>query len=260
MPELPDVEMQKRYLEATSLHQRIVGVAVRSPDILENVSSRKVGAELEGRSLETSRRHGKYLFAGLDSGVWLMLHFGMDGGLAYLAKEDQEPPYSRMLVRFEDGGRLAYVSVRKLGRVGIVRSVEQFIGEKALGPDALDLDSSAFRNALGRTRAMVKAAFLDQHVVAGIGNICADEILFQARIHPRRPIGDLVGGELTRLFRATKHVLETAIELDADSRRFPESWFISHRYPGARCPRCGAETARTRISNRTTYYCPACQR
>lgn len=259
MPELPDVEMQKRYLEATSTHQRIEVVTVRSADILEDVSARKICAELKAHSFETARRHGKYLFAGLDSGAWLVLHFGMDGGLAYLSAADEEPPYTRMLMRFENGNSLAYVSVRKLGMIGVAESAERFVAEKELGPDALSVDLQTFRDLLSHTRAMAKAAFLDQRVLAGLGNIYADEMLFRARIHPRRPICELSNAELTGLFRAMKRVLEAAIELDADSRRFPESWFIHHRYPGAECPRCGGDIARTKVSSRTTYYCPACQ-
>lgn len=260
MPELPDVEMQKRYLESTSLGMQIADVEVRDTGILRGLSEAELKVALKGSHLGQTRRHGKYLFAKLDNGNWVVFHFGMDGGLAFLNVGDKEPAYSRLLVWFENGCRLSYVTIRKLGFVSVVNDVEAFIKEKGLGPDALSVSCPDFLAILRRTRTMAKAGLLDQSVVAGIGNIYADEILFQTKVHPRRHLNRLDKSEMVNLFQTMRDVLQTAIELGADSRRFPDCWIIPHRYEHARCPRCGSEIARTRISNRTTYYCPACQK
>jgi len=188
MPELPDLEVARRYVNATSLHQRIRSVEVRSEKILGEASASELGNALKGHSFDSTRRHGKNLFLGLNDGSWLYVHFGMTGRLKYFEDPAKDPPHDRFLVSFEDGYHLAFDDARMFGKVDLVEDPEEFIEDKKLGPDALALDAASFRERLERRRGGVKAALMNQQVVAGIGNIYSDEILFQVRLHPRTDI------------------------------------------------------------------------
>jgi formamidopyrimidine-DNA glycosylase len=266
MPELPDVETMRRYLEATSLHQRIEDVEVHAASLIlsegvpEQTAVRELREGVEGRSFASARRHGKYVFVALDeeSGESLVLHFGMTGGLKYLADMDEEPKYARVLFHFANGYHLAYQSVRKLGEVKVIGEVEQFVDERGLGPDVLDsgFDFTAFKEAIKGRRAMVKAVLMEQGTVAGIGNVYSDEILFHAGIHPRTKIDRLEEETVEELFHAMRDVLQTAIGHQAEPEQMPESFMTPHRHEGGRCPQCGAELERVKVSSRSAYYCP----
>jgi PAS domain S-box-containing protein len=137
LPELPDVEIFQKYLAATALHQEIEAVEIGSPKILGNVSPRRLKSALKGRAFRSSERHGKYLFARVDEGSWLALHFGMTGFLKYFKNKDQKPPHSRLEILFRGGFRLTYDCQRLLGKVNLIRDPKEFIENKGLGPDAL---------------------------------------------------------------------------------------------------------------------------
>src|SRR5215813_10382125 len=184
MPELPDVETFKRYLDATSLHQSIKAVDVRSAYVLKGVSAKELARQLKGRSFESSCRHGEHLFVRTDRDFWLRLHFGMTGSLKYLKGQRQAPTDTRVLVFFANHSRLAFRDQRKFGEIGLLEDVDEFLGKRALGPDALDINLSQFKGIFEKHRAALKTMLLNQKLIAGIGNIYADEILFRARIHP----------------------------------------------------------------------------
>jgi len=270
MPELPDVETMRRYLEATSLQQEIEAVTFHSAGYLlgddpgpHREAVRRLKGGLEGRSFEDTGRHGKWMFVWLsgDGHQALGLHFGMTGGLKYFRDTADEPAYGRVRFDFTNGYHLAYISMRKLGAVRLIEDVERFINRKELGPDALSkaLDFEAFRHLLEDRRTMIKALFLDQQVLAGLGNVYADEILYQAGIHPRTKADELEGHDLGALYEKMHDVLETAIDRQAQPGDFPESYLTVHRHEDGVCPRCGAELERVKVSSRTSYYCPTCQ-
>lgn len=261
MPELPDVEVYRRYLGATSLHKRIDTVQVRSNKILGNISSSRLRAALVGREFQSTARHGKQLFAQLNSSMWLALHFGMTGYLKYFKNIDKEPVDDRLLIGFVNGFHLGYCSQRLLGKVELVDNLRSLIAAKHLGPDALDpkFDFPAFKQAMARHKGIVKTALVDQHSIAGIGNIYADEVLFQARVHPQARVHELDETALKRLLQKTKAVLRTAIACGADPTRLPRNYLIPQRYKGGRCPRCGVDLGRIKIGARGAYFCPHCQ-
>ncbi|MGM0399733.1 MAG: DNA-formamidopyrimidine glycosylase [Chloroflexota bacterium] len=264
MPELPDVEALRQYLQATSLHQEIGDVEVRSDQVLEGTSGEVLKETLVGRSFASTRRHGKYLLVALDEDgdKFLLLHFGMTGGLAYFKDMAEEPEYDRVLFRFANGYHLAYQSMRKLGEVRLIDDVEVFVEKKGLGPDALDpaFDLAAFKEAVEGRRAMTKSVLMDQRTMAGIGNVYSDEIMFQAGVHPRTKINKLDEETLETLFDTMKEVLQKAVECQADADQFPESFIIPHRQEGGECPRCGTELERVQVASRHAYYCPRCQK
>jgi formamidopyrimidine-DNA glycosylase len=260
MPELPEVETFKRYLDSTSLHQRITGVEVRDAYVLKRVSARELTRRLKGRGFENSHRHGKHLFVRAGEELWLRLHFGMTGSLEYLKHDQAEPKTARVIFRFADSCRLAFDDQRKFGEIELLEDVDEFLQTRRLGPDALGISLSRFKAIVGKHRGAVKAILLNQQLIAGIGNLYADEILFRARVHPASEAARLSDKDLTRLFRATRDVLAKAIALKTDFNRLPKSWLLTHRGKRGRCPRCGRALKSAIIGGRTTWLCARCQK
>jgi formamidopyrimidine-DNA glycosylase len=260
MPELPEVETFKRYLDNTSLHQRITNVEVRDAYVLKGVSARELARRLKGRSFECSRRHGKHLFVRTNSELWLRLHFGMTGSLEYLNHDEVAPKTARVIFRFADNFRLAFDDQRKFGEIELIEDVDEFLQTRGLGPDALENSLSHFKAIVGKHRGAVKAILLNQQLIAGIGNLYADEILFRARVHPATEAARLSDKNLARLFRAMRHVLEKAIALKTDFNRLPKSWLLTHRGKAGRCPRCARALKSATIGGRTSWFCAHCQK
>jgi|SRR5215469_5366499 len=260
MPELPEVETFKRYLDSTSLHQRITNVEVRDAYVLKRVSARELASRLKGRGFENSHRHGKHLFVRADSELWLRLHFGMTGSLAYLQVDEEVPKAARVLFRFADNCQLAFDDQRKFGEIELVEDADKFLTNRGIGPDALDINLSQFKTILGKHYGAVKTILLNQKLIAGVGNIYADEILFHAQIHPATQTSTLDKKRITKLFRATRHILRKAIDAQADSDRMPKSWLLTHRGKHGKCPRCGRELKSATIGGRTAWFCANCQK
>jgi formamidopyrimidine-DNA glycosylase len=259
MPELPDLEVFKRYVDSTSLHQKIETIEVKNGKVLGGVSAGGLKRGLEGRNFESTRRHGKHLFVELGVGRWLLLHFGMTGGLKYYKEADEEPAHARVLISFRNGYRLAFDDQRLFGKVDLIEDPDGYIQEHKLGLDPLDLDFPAFRERLEGRSGGIKATLMNQRVFAGIGNIYSDEILFQVRLHPRTSVGRLDEGSLHDLHQQTRRVLRAAIERGADPGGLPESFLLPHRQEGADCPRGNGKVQKTKAAGRTAYYCPTCQ-
>jgi formamidopyrimidine-DNA glycosylase len=259
MPELPDLEVFKRYVDSTSLHQKIETIEVKNGKVLGGVSAGGLKRGLEGRKFESTRRHGKHLFVELGVGRWLLLHFGMTGGLKYYKEADEEPAHARVLISFRNGYRLAFDDQRLFGKVDLIEDPDGYIQEHKLGLDPLDLDFPAFRERLEGRSGGIKATLMNQRVFAGIGNIYSDEILFQVRLHPRTSVGRLDEGSLHDLHQQTRRVLRAAIERGADPGGLPESFLLPHRQEGADCPRGNGKVQKTKAAGRTAYYCPTCQ-
>jgi formamidopyrimidine-DNA glycosylase len=265
MPELPDVEGYKRVLTRNGLRKTIDRVVVRDDRILGELPARTFASRLRGATLVAARRHGKHLMAKIDHGGWLTLHFGMTGTLQFVRPGKSEPCFSRVRFDFGSDGALVYTSKRMLGRVGLAEDAAGFIADAHLGPDALDprLDFAAFKAALLDSKRDVKSSLMDQQRIAGIGNIFADEILFQARVDPAVRMDKLQPRQLRRLFFKTREVLKAAIAHGAGSERFaeriPRSFLLVDRHKGGRCPRCRSLLKAFKAGGRTGYCCPRCQ-
>ena len=195
-----------------------------------------------------------------DGELWLRLHFGMTGSLQYFKNDEQAPRYARVLFVFANNHRLAFDDQRQFGQIGLLKDVDEFLKEHELGPDALDLGLGEFRKILGKHRGAVKSVLLNQRIIAGIGNIYADEILFRARIHPATQIARLNDKALTKLFRATHYVLrksdrgESRYESDATIMAAATSW--KRREMSSLRRRLKSAT----IGGRTAWFCPHCQK
>ena len=258
VPELPDVEAYRRFFVAHATAKTVADVWA-DPTILRNATPHALRRALRGRRVEEPARHGKWLICWTD-GPALLLHFGMTGDLVWSGHEPDRHRHDRLVLRFEEGDELRYRNMRKLGGAWLAHDADEvgwILGP--LGPDALAVSRRAFLELLGRRRGGVKAALMDQTLVAGVGNLIADEVLWQARIHPRRDIAGLSEEERRRLYSVLRSVLRESVErYDYIPRK--RSWLSHVRgLPGAACPRCGTPLARTVAGGRTTYYCPHCQ-
>jgi formamidopyrimidine-DNA glycosylase len=170
-----------------------------------------------------------------------------------------------MRLDYADDGCLAYSNKRMIGRVGLVEDATDFIAAEKLGPDALDprFDYDAFKSAVSGSKRDVKSVLMDQEIMAGIGNIYSDEILFQAGIDPAQRIDKLAPSELKRLFQETRKVLKTAVAHGAGSEQFtermPKGALLPERKKGGCCPRCRSPLKISKVGGRTAYCCPTCQ-
>ena len=269
MPELPEVETYRRYLEQTALHQLVTDIYVEDTKLLTTDYDTLVG-KLKGRQFTGTRRTGKNLFVLLDAPYALRMHFGMSGSLAYFHHTEATPRFARIVFSLAGGFRLGFLCPRKFERIGLVDDVDAFLREKKIAKDGLEISIPELGQTLRRRKAPVKPVLLDQATVAGLGNWIVDEVLFQARIHPEKPAAELTDAEVIAIHAAIQLVLETAIAHEAVYSRFPGSFLIHarawdasphadadrHRY----CPRCGNGLQTSKVGGRTTYACGNCQR
>lgn len=255
MPELPEVEFFRQYMDNTSLDQTIQGVEVRNSLILEGTSAKQLSSKLMGKYFQSTQRHGKHLFARVARNLWMAFHFGMTGYFSYL-QQSEVPDHTRLLISFSNRNRLAYVCQRMLGRVSLAQSMEQYIEKKNLGPDALHMDFESFKRQTQGRKGRVKYILMNQKIIAGIGNIYSDEILYQTGLHPWTSFNELDEKTVEMLFDNTKRVLTTVIDKKARLNKLPSTYLIPHRYKGGLCPTCGNYLKTLNFSGRTSYYCP----
>jgi formamidopyrimidine-DNA glycosylase len=262
MPELPEVEIYRRYFETNGVGRSVADVDVRDARILDEVTPRTFEKRMRERTFTATRRHGKHLFVATDGPWSLHLHFGMTGDLLAYQDPAAEPSYPKVVFRFDDGGYLAYDDARLFGLVGTLRDVDAFIEEKKLGIDPLapQFTLKAFRELLRSRRGAVKPLLMGQRVVAGLGNLYVDEVLYRVGVAPLRSVESLSAAEVAALHRSIRKVLGDAIEINASGARYPKSFFLPHRGETEHCPRCGAVIRVEAIGGRTTYWCPGHQK
>jgi formamidopyrimidine-DNA glycosylase len=269
MPELPEVETYRRFLDDLLLHQTIAQLEVLDTKVLA-VPEAALRQAVVGATVTGTRRLGKNCFLELSTGPVLALHFGMTGDVGAYRDEHDRPRFTRLAFHLADGLRVAFVDPRKFGRLRLADSVQSFQQAKKLGPDALDLTREELAAALRGRKTLVKPLLLDQRLTAGLGNWIVDEVLFQAGLHPERVAGSLVPAEVSRLHAAIGLVLTTAIEQEANYRHFPTSFIIHARewdaYPVAGseayklCPNDQEPIVKKYVGGRATYFCQVCQK
>ena len=261
MPELPDVENFRRYLDSTALNKTVDHVECLDEKVLGNCSAQSLGQALSHGRMTSTRRWGKYLFAELNNGRWLDFHFGMTGFLRYFkgAPQDREAAYDAVRFVFTNEYTLALNARRKLACVRLVENPEGFAEKQGLGPDALSVSEDGFLALLDGRRGSIKTLLMNQSVMAGIGNEFSDEILFQARTHPTTPADRLDKNRRRQLYLTMNDVLTRAIECGAEPRQIPADFLTPHRADGETCPRCAHALKTIKAAGRSAVVCEQCQ-
>lgn len=264
MPELPDVEGFRRYLARHAEGQRIVGVRVPDRQIVRNRSPQALGRALRGARFASPTRHGKWLIAPVgDGSAEILLHFGMTGLLTW---SDTDTDTDRHRHRHDrvifvcERGELRYNNMRRFGGVWLARDTnERDRVTGPLGPDAAATTREDFERLIAGRRGGAKAALMDQRLLAGVGNLLSDEILWRARINPETPIAKLTASRRDRLYKSLRAAVTESIRYG----RVPhgQRWLTRVRDDRhARCPRCGTPLRRATVAGRTACWCPRCQR
>lgn len=257
MPELVDVEGFLDVARRAEGHE-IIEVTVRDAGVLRGIGPRALARRLEGKRISGPSRRGKWLVVPLVPGAArLLVHFGMTGSLHWCA--DQEPGHRHDRVEIRTAaGTLRYRDMRKLTGIRFAsddRQADRVLAE--LGPDAAGVSRSELAARLGGRRRGLKSALMDQTVIAGLGNLLVDEILWRARIPPTRSTAELDEADLDRLDKARRSVLKAG----ARAGRVPprRSWLTGNRGPDGRCPRHRVALQKGTVAGRTTVWCPRCQ-
>ena len=273
MPELPEIESLRRSLRPL-VGGSITAVSVRRDDVVFPAGARPLRS---GAAVTACHRHGKQLVLETDRHGCLLVHLGMSGSLRLVGAREAVETDRHMHVEWaftladRSRVRLIHRDPRRFGWLEMLPDMEHVraLWRRTLGPDALDLDPAAFGCMLARTARPVKAALLDQALVAGVGNIYADESLFRAGVHPFRRSDRLRPVEIGRLCRAVRSVLSKAVDLGGstirDHRTVDGGWGSYQRLHrvygrgGQPCRRCRTVLVNRKLQQRSTVFCPACQ-
>ncbi|WP_299812910.1 DNA-formamidopyrimidine glycosylase family protein [uncultured Jannaschia sp.] len=254
MPELPEVETFRRRIEAGALNRTIAGIRPGNDTCHVELPDAAALTQFEGHQFTQTRRHGKYIFVGSASGPWLNLHMGMSGSVRVYDVAEGDPDYARLVVSFEGDRRMAFRDPRKFGWIRVVEDPDAEIARLGLGPDALEIDAAGFADRM-EGRGAIKSALLDQAKVCGIGNLWADETLYQTGIHPDTRAGDLSEAQRADLHRAFGRILKSVSDVDAHYADLPDPWLIHRRKAGHECGRCEGTIASRKVGGRTSFFC-----
>jgi len=274
VPELPEVETVRARLEPVLVGRRFDEVEINDARLTRPFEPEPVAAELTGERVAALERRGKYLVVRFDSGLVLLIHLRMTGGLKHAPKGLRgDDPHRRAVVKLDDGSDVAYRDVRRFGTWLLLRDdeLEPYLANR-LGEEPLHggFTPKTLGERLANRRAPIKAALLDQRTLAGLGNIYVDEALWRARIHPHTPAGELTQLEHRALHRAIRDSLEAGIARqgatlrdyrtpDGKRGRMQRAFKVYGR-AGQPCDRCGHPIEKTRAGGRGTWYCPNCQK
>jgi formamidopyrimidine-DNA glycosylase len=272
VPELPEVETVVRDLRPRLVGHRLASVEVGSLPLRRRWAA-EWGPALVGRHVRAVERRGKWIVIELDRGQRLVFHLGMSGQLTVVEAAAERASHTHLVIGLDRGGsQLRFRDIRRFGSATLfacAADVEQFFRDAGLGPEPFDLDRDSWRARLAATGRCLKAVLLDQRVVAGVGNIYADESLFAARLHPARIAREVTAAEAERLRRAVVEVLNRAINRRGSTIRnyvggsglkggYQEEFRVYKR-TRLPCRRCGRPIACLRLAGRSTHYCPRCQ-
>ncbi len=280
MPELPEVETVRRGLVPAMEGRRIAHVTLNRPDLRWPLPE-NMAARLEGARVERLRRRSKYILADLDTGESLLIHLGMSGRMlvsgimlgGYHFEHPAPEKHDHVVLDMEGGARVTFNDARRFGAMDLVRTDREAAHWllAGLGPEPLGNDfSEAYLIArLHERKSPVKTVLLDQHVVAGLGNIYVNEVLFRAGIDPRRQAARIAAKRIGQIVPLVREVLSEAIEAGGSSLRdhrqasgklgYFQHTFRVYDREGEPCPVCGTPIRRIVQSGRSSFFCPSCQ-
>lgn len=272
MPELPEVETVVRALRERLVGRALDHLSVWHPQVLETPET-SLRHATDGARVTAARRRGKWILLDLHNGHTILVHLRMTGRLTVLESNGPPERHDHLQWLLDCGPAcLRYNDPRRFGRFRLVPTpdIEMYLAGRGFGPEPLEIDAAEFHRRLGKGTRSIKAALLDQSVVAGIGNIYADETLFGAGIDPRLPTSRLGPVRAQRIHAAMTRVLTRAIALCGTSLRnfqapdgakggFQRELAVFRR-TGAPCPSCGHLVRRVKLAGRSTHFCPCCQK
>ncbi|MFC1952881.1 bifunctional DNA-formamidopyrimidine glycosylase/DNA-(apurinic or apyrimidinic site) lyase [Chloroflexota bacterium] len=269
MPELPEVETVKNELLPHVINRRITGVTLLWEGIVKEPSVKEFLTGVSGQTILALSRRGKYLFFSLNSCDTLIVHLKMTGSLIVKPAVEDLPKYTRAVIHLENGIDIAFRDPRKFGVLRLVEDREKIIGK--LGPEPFDEDftSRTLARILEKRKTPMKALLCEQHLIAGIGSMYADEALFATKIHPTRAGEDVTQQETEQLYREIRRILWAAIEnkgASVDTYYRPDGtkgtahyeFKVAHRFKEP-CDVCETPIERIKVRGRGSYYCPKCQ-
>jgi formamidopyrimidine-DNA glycosylase len=264
MPELPEVETWRRLAESRALGKRILHVRCQDDrKVFDRNAPRTVSRALKGRTLSGTDRRGKHMWLTFDEPGHLYLHFGMTGSLWALGAAEPAPSHIKWECTFEDGSRLLYRNLRRIGKVRWLPDATAVPPVCKLGPDPLRdpaFTVGFLTRQLATRKATLKGCLLDQSIFAGVGNWIADEVLYQTRLSPYRRGSDLSAAEIRQVHRHLQRILTKAVEVGADSSRFPRTWLFHHRWgKQAEFTARGEPIRFDQVAGRTTAWVPSRQ-
>ncbi|MCP4167035.1 MAG: bifunctional DNA-formamidopyrimidine glycosylase/DNA-(apurinic or apyrimidinic site) lyase [Chloroflexi bacterium] len=265
MPELPEVQTILDALFPQIIDQPIIDVSVLWEGVIDRPETTLFIAWMKNRRVVSTDRRGKYMLFELDDGRWLVMHLRMTGEMRVIPNSDPYHKHDRLVFHLANGRDWRFKDMRKFGRAYLVEDVQEVIFK--LGPEPLSADFSVahLQKSLAARTAPIKSLLLDQRLVAGIGNIYADEALFRARLHPLRQGGSLSAAEVGRLVEAIQAVIQQALSEmgttlrdyrrpDGSTGEFQNSLLVFRR-TGEPCPSCGTPISRIVVSGRSTHFC-----
>ncbi|XP_027340726.1 formamidopyrimidine-DNA glycosylase isoform X3 [Abrus precatorius] len=276
MPELPEVEVARRAVEENCVGKKITKCVVADDSkVIDAVSPSDFEASVLGKLIVAARRKGKNMWLQLDSPPFPSFQFGMAGAIyikgvavtkykrSAVNDEDEWPSkYSKFFIELDDGLELSFTDKRRFARVRLLEEPTSVPPISELGPDALFelLNPEEFTESLHKKKTEIKALLLDQSYISGIGNWVADEVLYQARIHPRQIASSLSDDSCSTLYKCIKEVIQLAVEVDADCSRFPLEWLFHFRWGKKPGNISGKSIDFITAGGRTTAYVPELQK
>lgn len=268
MPELPEVETIKNDLEPNVTGCTIKSVTLLWERMLLQPSKDEFERVIKNQKIIGMDRRGKYLIFKLESGYNLIMHMRMSGSL--MLGKGNPPPHTRAVIHLDDGTEIHFNDPRKFGKMQLVKDCECVLGKLGVEPLSDEFTVEAFARLLDNRKTAIKGILLNQCLVAGIGNMYADEALFASKIHPERPAASLTEGEKIALHKAIRDVLWSGIKNkgasvsnyfrpDGDSGAAQKQFKVAH-CKDKPCPVCRTPLQRIRVHQRGTYFCPHCQK
>lgn len=271
MPELPEVETIVRSLRPKLEGKMIAGVEIGYSPIIGYPDAETFAAELIGRTIQVVKRRGKYIVMEVTGEELLITHLRMSGRLIYTEADHEVEKHTHVIITLDDGHQLRFVEVRKFGRMFLLakNDLRQAGGFAALGPEPLELSFAAFQNQIAEKTTKIKPLILNQEILAGIGNIYADEALFLSKLHPERQAHTLSTEDQEQLYHAIQHVLRQGIENRGTSKRDYVDGFGEvggnqnhlqvYGREGEKCNLCGTVIVRIQVGGRSSHVCLNCQ-
>ncbi len=266
MPELPEVETIKRDLEKIIINKTITDVFTSSPKVIKGISAKDFDKQLKGKKITEIIRKGKILIFGLSSGKFLLVHLRIAGWIIYGQKQER----SRVAIKLSDKTFINYMDQRLLGELKIADDYLSVKFIKNLGPDPLSMGLNDFKRIISASSRNIKVLLLDQSIIAGIGNIYAQEALFRSGILPQRKSNSLTDSEVKMLFQEIRAVLKEGIKhrgSSVDLYRDPsgnkggmERRLKVYGRKGENCCSCDGIIEKISVGGRGTCFCPKCQK